>query len=120
MNSKTTKKKKCQEMLQYPGIRFVGIINQLGNLVAGGSKHGVESYATEQQRRVLFMQLVLEYNMRSELNHVLGPIRNIVVTRGKVKKITIPLGKKILVISLEPDIDAEEVTNKANKIFEVR
>lgn len=114
---KKSLEQKCKKMLDFPGIRFVGVINQLGNLVAGGIKHGVKPYSNEQQRRVLFMQLVLEFNMRSELNEVLGPIRNIVVTRGKVKKITIPLGKKILVISTELNTDSEEATKKAHAIF---
>ena len=107
----------CQEMLHTQGIRFVGIINQMGRLVAGGFKYRVKPLADDEQRRILFMQLVSEVNMICELDDVLGPFKYIATKRGKVIKITIPLNKKILVISAEPNTDAEEITNRALEIF---
>ena len=107
----------CQEMLHVQGIRFVGIINQMGRLVTGGFKYGVKPLTNDEQRRNLFMQLVLEVSMRRELDDVLGPVKYIAAKRGKVIKITIPLNKKILVISAEPNSDAEEITNKALEVF---
>lgn len=107
----------CQEMLHMPGIRFVGIINQMGHLMVGGFKYGVKPLTTDETRSILFMQLVLEVNMRSELDDVLGPIDYIAAKRGKVMKITIPLNKKILVISAELDTDVEEITKVAKEIF---
>ena len=107
----------CQEMIHTQGIRFVGVINQMGQLVAGGFRYGVKPLTNDEQRRTLFMQLVLEVNMRCELDDVLGPFKYIAVKRGKVIKITIPLNKKILVISAEPNTDADEITNKALEIF---
>lgn len=107
----------CQEMLHTQGIRFVGVIDQMGRLVAGGFKYGVKPLTDDEQRRILFMQLVLEVNMRCELDDVLGPFKYIAAKRGKVVKITIPLNKKILVISAEPNTDVEEITNKALEIF---
>ena len=107
----------CQEMLHVQGIRFVGIINQMGRLVTGGFKYGVKPLTNDEQRLILFMQLVLEVSMRRELDDVLGPVKYIAAKRGEVIKITIPLNKKILVISAEPNTDAEEIANKALEIF---
>ncbi len=104
-------------MLHMPGIRFVDVINKIGNLVAGGFKDGVKPLADDEQRRTLFMQLVLEVNMRCELDDVLGPFKYIAAKRGKVIKTTIPLNKKILVVSAESNTDAEEIANKALEIF---
>jgi len=109
---------KCQEMLHYPGIRFVGVINQMGNQVAGGFRYGVKPFGTDEQRRILFMQLVLEVNMRSELNELLGPIKYIAARREKIKKITIPWGKKIIVITTDVNTDVEEISKKANEVFQ--
>ncbi|MGI0056530.1 MAG: DUF6659 family protein [Nitrosarchaeum sp.] len=108
----------CQKMLHYPGIRFVGVINQMGNLVAGGFKYGVKPLTDDESRRILFMQLVLEVNMRHELDDVLGPVKYIEAKRGKVRKITIPLNKRILVISAELNTEGEEITKTANEIFQ--
>ncbi len=108
----------CQEMLHIPGIRFVGVISQMGRLVAGGFKYGVKPLTNDESRRILFMQLVLEVNMRRELDDVLGPLKYIAAKRGKVRKITIPLNKRILVISAELNTDVEEITKTANEIFQ--
>ena len=116
-DEKQSLKQACQEMLHTQGIRFVGVIDHMGQLVAGGFKYGVNPLTDDEQRRILFMQLVLEVNMRCELDDVLGPFKYIAVKRGKVIKITIPLNKKILVISAEPNTDADEITNKALEIF---
>ncbi len=107
----------CQEMLHTQGIRFVGVINQMGRLITGGFKYGVKPLTDDEQRRVLFVQLVLEVSMRRELDDVLGPVKYIAAKRGKVIKITIPLNKKILVISAESNTDAEEIANRALEIF---
>ena len=109
--------KMCQEMLYFPGIRFVGVISQMGRLVAGGFKYGVKPLTNDESRRILFMQLVLEVNMRRELDDVLGPVKYISAKREKVRKITIPLNKRILVISAELNTDVEEITKNANEIF---
>ncbi len=108
----------CQEMLHIPGIRFVGVISQMGRLVAGGFKYGVKPLTNDESRRILFMQLVLEVNMRRELDDVLGPVKYIAAKRGKIRKITIPLNKRILVISAELNTDVEEITKTANEIFQ--
>lgn len=107
----------CKEMLHAQGIRFVGVINQMGWLVTGGFRYGVKPLTDDEQRRILFMQLVLEVSMRRELDYVLGPVKYIAAKRGKVIKITIPLNKKILVISTEPNTDAEEIANRVLEIF---
>ena len=108
----------CQKMLSIPGIRFVGIVSQMGRLVSGGFKYGVKPLTDDEQRRILFMQLVLEVNMRRELDDVLGPVKYIAAKRGKVRKITIPLNKRILVISAELNTNVEEITKTANEIFQ--
>ena len=108
----------CQEMLHTQGIRFVGVINQMGRLVTGGFKYGVKPLTDDEQRRTLFVQLVLELSLRRELDDVLGPVKYIAAKRGKVIKITIPLNKKILVISAELNTDVEAITKTANEIFQ--
>jgi hypothetical protein len=108
----------CQEMLHLPGIRFVGVISHIGELLSGGFKYGIKPLTDDIRRRCMFMQLVLEVNMRREYDDVFGPIKYIEVKRGKVRKITIPLNKRILVISAELNTDVEEITKTANEIFQ--
>ena len=40
----------CNGMLKDPEIRFVGVINSIGNLVAGGLRDDLDPYETEEKR----------------------------------------------------------------------
>jgi len=40
--------KRCNELLNDGQIRFAGVINKMGNLVAGGFKEGVEPFQSDE------------------------------------------------------------------------
>ena len=40
---------KCNEFLRYDEIRFVGIINNMGNLIAGGLSNKVDWIETDEK-----------------------------------------------------------------------
>ena len=110
--------KKCTELLQDKQIRFVGIINKLGNLVAGGFDHKTEPYETEEKSKMLYMQMTLEVSMRKDFDETLGEIDYIASKRKNVLMISIPLNEELMLISAEPQSITEEVVAKAIKVFE--
>ena len=46
-----------------PQIRFAGVINERGRLVAGGMKEGVEPLESQKEDEILFMELALKAKM---------------------------------------------------------
>ena len=42
-------KQKCEELLQDKQLRFVGVINKLGNLIAGGFGKEVTPFETDEK-----------------------------------------------------------------------
>ena len=53
---------KCHELLKDDEIRFVGVINHMGNLIAGGLNNNAKWIETDVKRRYLEF-----YNMRKGL-----------------------------------------------------
>ena len=110
--------KLCQTILNEPGIRFAGIISFLGRLVAGGFPSDVEPLESEEKRTMMFMQLVLEVNMRREYDKTLGPVEYLISKRGKVNMISIPFHDHLAVISAEPSINPMIVAQKIAKLVQ--
>lgn len=57
----------CQNVLDLPKIRFVGVLNKMGNKIAGGFKNCVTSHLPDKENRMMYVQLMLEYIMRKNL-----------------------------------------------------
>lgn len=107
----------CQEILSFPDIRFCGIINQFGHLIAGGFKEGIKPLESDEKRRMSYMQMVLDINMRKEHNESLGPIEYSATKRGKVVMISIPLNDNVVLVSAEPKSDPHQITKIVTHLF---
>ena len=107
----------CQKILDLPQVRFVGVINKMGNKIAGGFKKGVTSYLQDKENRIMYVQLMLEYMMRKDFDEGLGSIDYIVSRRSNVTMISIPTKEYLVLISAERDINGQEVIEQVNSAF---
>lgn len=107
---------KCQDLLKEPEIRFAGIINHMGNLVAGGMKKGLKPLEDEADMRKLYMELILRVSLRKEFDYSLGPVYYSASRREKAVMMSFPIGNKVLLISAEPTIDIDTTAKKIRKI----
>ena len=108
----------CQKLSEEYKVRHVGVINQLGHLVAGGFKKGVSPLLDDVNVRMVYMQMQLDFRMRQELDNVLGPIDYIASRRTKQLIITVPLDDLLILISAEPDADDKKIIKKAEDLFD--
>ena len=79
----------CAELSEEGQIRHVGVINSLGHLVAGVFKKGITPLLAEDKIAMTYMQLMLDFKMRKELDDVLGPIDYIASRRTNHLIITV-------------------------------
>lgn len=107
---------KCQELLKDDAIRFVGMINHMGQLISGGFAEGVDLVETDEKRRMLYIQMALEIAMRKEFDDTLGKINYIATNRNKVLMITIPMDDHAILISAEPTYTADQIIAKAHDL----
>ena len=108
----------CNELLNVDKVRHVGVINSLGHLVAGGFKEGVEPMLPNDKVRMVYMQMQLDFNMRQELDELLGPVDYIASRRAKQLIISVPIGENLVLITAEPNADDKIIIKKAEEIFD--
>ena len=109
--------KKCDLLLQDDEVRFAGLINNMGKLVAGGFKEGISPYEDEAERQKMFMELALRVSMRMEFDYTLGPVKYSASRREKVVMMSFPINNNVLMISATPSIDIEKLAKKVLKVI---
>ena len=109
--------RKCEKLFEDEQLRFVGVINKLGNLIAGGFSKEIVPFETEEKSRMMYMQMVLEISMRREFDATLGEIDYIASKRKNALMISIPIDDELLLISASPYSVTEEIVSKAVKLF---
>ena len=109
--------KSCKKVLAIPKVRFVGVLDKMGNKIAGGFKEGITSYLEDKENRIMYVQLTLEFLMRKDFDNSLGPIDYIASRRGKVTMISIPTKKYLILISAQRDVHVEDIIVQVNSAF---
>ncbi len=103
-------------ILSLPKIRFVGIINNMGNLIMGDYKKGIIPIAEVEQYKIC-MEHALELFMKKDLDATLGPLDYIMSKRKNMVIITIPVDNHLVLISTEPNTKIEPIIDDILKIF---
>ncbi|MEO9309370.1 MAG: DUF6659 family protein [Nitrososphaera sp.] len=107
---------KCQELLKFDEIRFAGLIDQKGRLVAGGFKEGVTPLEDAAERQKMYMELALRVSMRKEFDYSLGPVKYSASRRDKAVMMSFPIGSNVLLVSANADVDIDKTAKKIMKV----
>ena len=108
---------KCELLLQDPEIRFAGLLDPLGNLVAGGFRTGVEPLKDENETKKMFIEAVLRQRTREEFDYNLGPVQYGAARRKNAVIMSFPIGKNVLFISADPFVEIDKTAKKIMKIY---
>ena len=107
----------CNSILTVdPKIRFVGVINERGRLVAGGMKDNLEPLESEKDDEMLYMELALRVKMRKEFDKQLGCVNFAMASRERALAISVIINDDILYIVAEPDADYGTLPKKILEI----
>ncbi len=98
-------------------IRFAGVINERGRLVAGGMKENLEALESEKDDEMIFMELALRVKMRKEFDRQLGPVNFALASRQRALAISFVLNEDILYVVAEPDADYGVLPKKILEII---
>ena len=107
---------KCQNLLKEPEIRFAGLINPMGHLVAGGMKKGMKPLEDDADMRKLYMELILRVSTRQEFDQSLGEVEYSASRRKKAVVLSFPINNKVLLVSANTDVDIDATAKKIKKI----
>lgn len=110
---------KCRQLTAEKEIRFAGIIDEGGQLIAGGFKEGLTPLEGDESKLSGFMEFASRISLRKEFDKTLGPINYIAARRDRLVLISFPfpVTKFVLLISAEPTVDIESLASKVMTIF---
>lgn len=108
---------KCDLILNQDEVRFAGLINNVGKLVAGGFKEGITPLEDEAERRKMYMELALRVSMRSEFDYRLGPVKFSASRRANAVMMSFPINNNIMLVSADPSIDIEKFAQQIMKMI---
>jgi len=99
-------------------IRFVGVINSKGRLVAGGMAASKTRLGDRKRDEMLYMELALRVKMRSEFDDDLGKVKFSMSFREKLIVMSFPMKNDILMVSMERKTLFEKIAFKILKNIE--
>ena len=110
---------KCSKLLKEGEIRFAGIVDKDGQLIAGGFKEGLTPYEGDETKLQSFLEFVSKASIRKEYDESLGPINYLAARRDKAVLVSFPfpISKILLLISAEPTANIESLAKKIVQIF---
>ena len=99
-------------------VRFAGIINSRGRLVAGGMVPSKKALEDEKNDEMLFMELALRVKMRSEFDSELGKVKFSLSLREKLIVMSFPIKNDVLLVSMEKKTQFEKIASNILKSVE--
>jgi len=102
-------KNKINNILLEPEIRFCGLIDSSGQLVAGDMKAGLVPFESDAERRQMFQELAHRVANRSGFDANLGRVKYSSSRREKVVMMSFPLGKHIILVLAEPGVNIDRL-----------
>ena len=103
---------KIKDILSEPEIRFCGLIDSEGQLVAGDFNDGVIPFETDKRRRQMFQELAHRVANRQGFDASLGRVKYSSSRREKVVMMSFPLGRHIIMITTEPGVNIDRLAWK--------
>jgi len=99
-------------------VRFAGIINSKGRLVAGGMAPSKKRLGDRKRDEMLYMELALRVKMRREFDDDLGKVKFSMSFREKLIVMSFPIEDDVLMVSMERKTKFEQIAFSILKYIE--
>ena len=100
-----------------PKVRFAGVVNSKGRLVAGGMVTSKKRLGDRKNDEMLYMELALRVKMRSEFDDDLGEVKFSLSFREKLIVMSFPMKNDVLFVSLDKKMSFDKIPFKILKLL---
>ncbi|MFL6523224.1 MAG: DUF6659 family protein [Nitrososphaera sp.] len=98
-------------------IRFVGIVNNRGEVIEGGFKQGVQPLLNGTDEQQMYIHSLSNLTMLQSYSDWLGMVRYSLTEHEKVTLMTFPHGDGVLCISVMPKANMNKIRDKIMKVL---
>jgi hypothetical protein len=110
-------KNKINDILSEPEIRFCGLIDNSGQLIAGDFGNDIIPFENDERRRQMFQELAYRVANRKGFDANLGRVKYSSSRREKVVMMSFPIGTHIILVIAESNVNIDRLGWKIlNKI----
>ena len=102
--------KKCKEILDDSEVRFAGLLDESGTLLAGGYKDGMHPRLTEEQHHIVCKELASRVAKRKKFDNELGRVKYSASRREHVVIMSFPVFEKVIMIVAEPNVNIDRLS----------
>lgn len=100
-------------------LRYAGVIDDAGSVIAGGMKRGMDSIIDENNEELYLTQTALRKSMRERFDETLGKARFAYVEREKISILTFYMDEHLLLVTLEPNISSHSAIDIAEDVMDL-
>ena len=112
--------KLCRQIFAFnDGVRYAGVIDSSGAQVAGGMRNGIDSIVSETDEELFLTQTALRKSMRERFDRSMGRARFAYVERQNISILTFYLDDKILLVTLEPNVESHTAMDIADDTLDL-
>ena len=109
-SSKNKYEKLCDTLFDMNrSIRFAGVIDKMGKLIAGGMRKGIEPLDSKEERRKLYLEYALRTAMRQDFDSKYGRVIYTMAEREKIKIASFPMGEHLVLVSIDRKAAHEKI-----------
>ncbi len=102
-------KNRIENILSEPEIRFCGLIDSSGELIAGDMKKGIVPFENDARRKQMFQELAHRVANREGFDANLGRVKYSSSRREKVVMMSFPIGRYIILVIAEPHVNIDRL-----------
>lgn len=100
-------------------VRFAGVLNKSGRLVAGGMREGIEPLDDEIHEKRWFNQIAIRREMGEMFDKLYGKANFVYVEREKIKYVTYFLLKSTVLVTLQPTVPNGKAIDVIQSILDI-
>ena len=101
-----------------PDIRYVAIQNDRGEKICGDFRESIDPMLNEEELKMMHYYASQRWQTRKNIEHKIGNNRYAMAEYDKLKRITVPLDKKhLLILTTEIKTDHTKVIDKILEII---
>ena len=101
--------KRCQDILEDDEVRFAGLLDEFGKLLAGGYKQNINPRLTEEQHDSVSKEVASRVAKRKKYDTELGRVKYSASRREHVVIMSFPIYEKVIMIVAEPNVNIDRL-----------
>ena len=103
--------KLCYQVFKFDRrVRYAGILDDTGRIIAGGMRKGISSLEPASEDLRLMANLTIQIGTDKTWDQYFGKIQYTLVKRERLNMLIFGVGNNLMLVTTQPDFDMEQIT----------